>query len=137
MTTPNDAIAVLCDEVGIAHPSPTATGAYQVEIDDVTLRLVPRREFGHVLIGVIGAAVQMADTRRESVAELLRRCLTCNGARLRHFAEQEVLGYEADAGELILWRPCDVDRLGIGGFLEAAESMLNGVENWKRLFAAA
>ena len=133
MTDPfHDAVAVLCEEVGLNTPSPKANGGYEFDIDSTILKAFPLNNGRLILTGAIGKIVQIAEARRESARDLLASCLTLHGARFRKLGLQETMTIEPEQDELILWRKFDHQAPGISDFLQAVESLLNEVRFWKR-----
>jgi len=130
-----EAIAVLCDELGLPTAQINSSGLYIVRVDGKELRILTLRDGKVVLLGVIGVLATIAESRRESADSLLRNCLILHGARLERLGTPEVL--TLDDTELVLWRKFEPFGISISEFLQASESVLNEVEFWQNWLSAA
>lgn len=136
-TTLQEPLSVLCDEVGVPMPQPDSRGSYSLEIDGQTLRVSELKNQRVILAGVVGNLGVIAAKRETSRQDVLANCLGVQAVRFAKLATAEVLTFEPETDELILWTGFDGPSISIPAFLQGAESMLNELEFWKNWLAAS
>jgi hypothetical protein len=125
------ALHTLCEELGLSPPAPDAKGRYELQVDDLVLRLGPWGQGEAVLEGVISNMGQNAARDWENQQDLLRQVLTWNLARLKGQARPETLSFDEEDNTLLLWRTWPVDEKLTAHVLVGAEEMLNELEFWR------
>lgn len=129
-------LSVLCDQLGLPTPQADERGFYRIVMDGHEVRVMAMKQGSVVMLGVIGIADALAESRRESVQNLLSNCLMLQAARFKSLGTREVLTLEHETGELVLWQSFENHDVTIPGFLAAAESLLNELEYWKTWLAS-
>jgi hypothetical protein len=130
-------ISVFCDQVGLPMPVPNASGAYVISVDGQEVRILSRKNGKIVLLGVIGRAHEIAERREESRQALLTACLNLQAVRFGKLGTSEVLTFEPESGELVLWLSFEGPGVPIPAFLQGTESLLNELEFWKNWLAVS
>ncbi|MDH4454798.1 MAG: type III secretion system chaperone [Verrucomicrobiota bacterium] len=130
-------ISVFCDEVGLPMPAPNPSGAYVISVDGQEIRVSSRKNGKIVLLGVIGRANEIAERREESRQALLTSCLNLQAVRFGKLGTPEVLTFEPESGELVLWLSFEGPGVPIPAFLQGTESLLNELEFWKNWLAVS
>lgn len=128
-------ISVLCDEIGLKVPSPSFEGVYVLKIDDQEIRVSSLTNGKVILLGIVGKVADIAERRKESIQMLLASCLNVQAVRFGKLGTSEVLTFEPETEELVIWQPLDGVGVSIPVFLHATESLLNELEFWKNWLA--
>lgn len=130
------ALTALCEELGLERPQADRRGRYELRVEDMLLRVGPWNRNEVVLEGVIGSMGEGAASHWESQQELLRTVLTWNLARLKGQARPEVLSFDEEENNLLLWRSWPIDAALVRNLLGGAEEMLNELEFWRSKIAS-
>lgn len=129
--TLREAVAQLCEELGIAPPASNEQGVFVIVAEGQELRFSVLSNGKAILLGIIGRADEIAAKRQVSRQSLLTGCLALQAVRFGKLGREEVLSIEPETDELILWHSSDGTNISVPAFFQAAEAMLNELEFWK------
>lgn len=132
------AVHDLCTELDLTPPAPDDRARYALHVGDAVLRLAAWGRGEVVMEGLVLQLAGQAADHWAAQQDMLRQVLTWNLARLKGQARPEVLSFDEQENQLLLWRtwPCD-ERLS-EAVRRGAEEMLNELDFWRsRIFAVA
>ncbi|MBL9191237.1 MAG: type III secretion system chaperone [Opitutaceae bacterium] len=132
-----NAVRALCDELGLEPPAPDGRGRYELQVDELVLRIGPWSTDEAVLEGVIRRFGRDAAKSWENQQDVLRQVLTWNIARLKGQARPEVLSFDDEENILLLWRTWPLNERLSFEMIKGAEDMLNELEFWRGKLQAA
>ncbi|MEY4940353.1 MAG: hypothetical protein RIQ93_2088 [Verrucomicrobiota bacterium] len=127
----NLALHALCDELNVPPPAPDAKSRYALQVGNVVLRLAPSGANEVVLEGVILQLEPETAANLSSQQDLSRQLMAWNLARLKGQGRLEVLSYDEQENQLILWRSWLRDDRLPQRVLRGAEQMLNELDFWQ------
>lgn len=134
----NLALHALCDELDVPPPAPDAKSRYKLRVGNLDLRLGASGANEAVLEGVILQLEPVTAANRSSQQDLARQVMGWNLARLKGLGRLEVLSYDEEEHQLILWRTWLRDDRLPQMVIRGAEQMLNELDFWQSaIFAQA
>lgn len=127
----NLTLHALCDELNVPPPAPDARSRYELRVGNAVLRLAPWGANEAVLEGVIVRLEPETTANLAAQQDLARQVMGWNLARLKGQGRFEVLSYDEEEHQLILWRSWLRDDRLPQRVISGAEQMLNELDFWQ------